>query len=140
MSRGPGKALYSGKQYSSYEENLIFLWVIRVPNYLWLLAKMIGHTEDEIWHVWRRICRNASAFADQKPRILRPPSNKPWLHINGFAQEYIEEQIFEVEKKSTPEKIHKETAIPTEKIRDRIKVLKIKRRTSDEKGLLDVSS
>lgn len=112
MSRKKGKELHSGRPYSNLEYMLIFFAYLRGYN-MGQVAQSLERSFEAIHLCWRRMCNNASADDDMKVYdFLKPFSDKPWTHINGYAEEYIQAQIFEVEKKSDAVTISKRTGIP----------------------------
>lgn len=124
MNRKKGKELHSGRPYSNLEYMLIFFAYIRGYN-MGQVARSLERSFGAIHSCWRRMCHNASADHNKKIYdFLKPFSDKPWSHINGYAEEYIEAQIFEVEEKSNAQTISKQTGIPTIMIQKYITHLK----------------
>ena len=131
-----GKKEHHGEIYSEFEYNLIFFDHIRGRN-LWETARVLGREISGIGNCWRRLCWNATDFPNKRIYKLRPPSDKVWSCLNGYAKEYIEIQVFEVEKKSNARKISEQTAIPVHIIQEWIDTLRKIPRKAKTPSLLE---
>ena len=119
MSRKKGEGSHSGETYSPSVCNVIFFLLIRGIR-MSQLTNIFGRSSEEAINLcWKRICLNATDYPnkrDLKRFKLTPIIDVPWPCLNFYAKQFVMMQTHKVEKKSSPERISKQTGIPIEKI------------------------
>ena len=119
MSRRKSEGSHSGETYSPSVCNIIFFLIIRGTRTS-QLAGIFGRSSEEAVNLcWKRICLNATDYPnkrDLKRFKLKPIVDIPWPYLNFYAKQFIMIQMYEVEKKSNPKRISKQTGIPIDKI------------------------
>ena len=87
MSRKRIPGRNSGDKYSNEEYNNIFQWVIRGKSSE-NIGRILGRTPSEIEKAWRRICRDAGEYDNERIYNLWPIDERG-VGFNGRLKEYI---------------------------------------------------
>ena len=114
-----GEAINSGKLWGLEAENANFYYAL---NDDWrTTCRVHGKTESEAKSAHRRVCKNASAYCDEKKRTLKKPKGFKYLHnhLTWGAKQFLRGQFYKVknEDQITIEEAHRISGIPTHLIR-----------------------
>lgn len=119
MSRAKGVRKNSGKSYSVKEYNFIFQCMIRGIEPV-DIGRALERTVDEIRNAFRRVCRDASEYDNEKIHNLTPITDRP-IKFNGSGKLFVELQRTVTRRSELGDspsalELSKKTGIPKEAI------------------------
>ncbi len=119
MGREQNEKSNAGQDYGMAEYNFIFFCMIRSILPINICRALGRKNEGVIISAFRRICKDASAYKDNKVYDLEPYTPKPLRSLNGPAKFFVYQQYI-VRKKSIV-LISSQTGIPVSCIKKHIK-------------------